>query len=162
VKCSGYEDGCTAAIKKCDLLSHEAACPLVPVNCEYCRKRIRKSALRAHYMSCEEAELECEMCHGVFKKKNYPIHVSALCEEGVMSCGRCSGTYKRKYKEYHDCVRHLQNVQKTMNEDIASLKEKVAEKDKRYYEFESRVMSELAEMKRMFETMKTSDSTALS
>jgi hypothetical protein len=60
-------------------------------------------------MSCEEAELECDLCHGVFKKKNYPIHVSALCEEGAMSCGRCSGTYKRKYKEFHDCVRHLQN-----------------------------------------------------
>jgi hypothetical protein len=73
-------------------------------------------------MACEEAELECEMCHGVFKKKNYPIHVNALCEENIMSCGRCSGTYKRKYKEYHDCVRHLQNCQKTLNEDIMVMK----------------------------------------
>lgn len=70
-------------------------------------------------MSCEEADVSCDMCHGIFKKKNYPLHISALCEEGVMSCGRCSGTYKRKYKEYHDCVRHLQNCQKTMNEEIA-------------------------------------------
>lgn len=58
-------------------------------------------------MACEENELECDMCHGIFKKKNYPLHVNALCEENVMSCGRCSGTYKRKYKEFHDCVRHL-------------------------------------------------------
>jgi hypothetical protein len=116
----------------------------VPVDCEFCRKRVRKSALHAHYMSCEEAEIECELCHGIFKKKNYPIHVSALCESGVMSCGRCSGTYKRKYKEFHDCVRHLQNCQKTMNEEIATLKEKVADKDRRYSDMEARMMGEIS------------------
>ena len=74
------------------------------------------------------------MCHGVFKKKHFPIHVSALCEEGVMSCGRCAGTYKRKYKEYHDCVRHLQNCMKTMNEEIQLLKADRDLRDKKFKE----------------------------
>jgi hypothetical protein len=98
-------------------------------------------------MACEEAELECEMCHGVYKKKNYPLHVNALCEENIMSCGRCAGTYKRKYKEFHDCVRHLQNCQKTMCEEIALLRERLVEKDKRVSELESRVFIELQELR---------------
>lgn len=105
--CSGKSDGCASILFKRDIQAHELSCPLVPVECEYCHKKVKRSAIRAHWMACEEAELECEMCKGIFKKKNYPIHVNALCEENIMSCGRCSGTYKRKYKEYHDCVRHL-------------------------------------------------------
>ena len=147
--CPGSVDGCTATLIKRELAAHETTCPLVPIECDFCHKRVRRSALRSHYMACEEAELECEMCKGVFKKKNYPIHVSALCEENIMSCGRCSGTYKRKYKEFHDCVRHLQNCQKTMTEEIGSLKEKLSEKDRRISELESRVFFEMAELRKM-------------
>lgn len=111
---------------KRDLSGHESTCQLVPIECEFCHKKIRRSALRSHLAQCEEAELPCEMCRGVFKKKHFPIHVSALCEEGVMSCGRCAGTYKRKYKEYHDCVRHLQNCIKTMGEEMQAMR---AERD---------------------------------
>lgn len=105
-------------------------------------------------MSCEEAELECEMCHGVYKKKNYPLHVNALCEENIMSCGRCAGTYKRKYKEFHDCVRHLQNCMKTMNEEILVLKEKLGDRDNKIKDIESRVFFEMSELKAMVEKMR--------
>ena len=76
------------------------------------------------------------MCHGLYKKKNYPLHVNALCEENILSCGRCSGTYKRKFKEFHDCIRHLQNCQKSMTEEVKVLKEKLNEKDKRINDME--------------------------
>ena len=49
-----------------------------------------------------------------------------------MSCGRCQATYKRKYKDYHDCVRHLQNQQKTMYEQIKSMKKEIDFKDKKF------------------------------
>jgi hypothetical protein len=100
-------------------------------------------------MYCEEVELSCEFCHGIFKKKNYLIHVNALCEEYVMNCGRCSGTFKRKNKEFHDCIRHLQNCQKTMGEDIQVLRQKLIEKDKKICELENRVFFEMADLRQM-------------
>lgn len=87
-------------------------------------------------MYCEEAEVSCEFCNGIFKRKNYLIHVSAVCEEYIMNCGRCSGTYKRKFKEFHDCVRHLQNCLKTTSEEISNLKKLINEKDKKISELE--------------------------
>jgi uncharacterized protein YukE len=53
-----------------------------------------------------------------------------------MLCGRCSGSYKRKYKEFHDCIRHLQNCQKTMGEEITQLKEKLIDKDRQLVQLE--------------------------
>ena len=106
---------------KREMLEHEKSCELVPIECEYCRKRVKRSGMKAHWMYCEEVELSCEFCKSLVKKKNYLIHVNALCEEYIMSCGRCAGTYKRKYKEFHDCIRHLQNCQKTMGEEIQQL-----------------------------------------
>lgn len=147
--CQGRGEGCTTVLIKRDIKGHEELCPLVPVECEFCRKRVKRSGLRTHFMSCEEAELECDMCKGVFKKKNYPIHASALCEEGIIGCGRCSGTYKRKYKEFHDCVRHLQNCLKTMTEEVHLLKDKIAERDKKYTDLESRVFYEMAELRKL-------------
>ena len=155
-ECSGKEDGCTTVLTKRELTQHEANCPLVPVECEYCKRMVKRFSLRSHYMACEEAELECEMCHGIFKKKNYPIHVNALCEENIMNCGKCSGTYKRKYKQYHDCVRHLQNCQKTMNEEITGLKKRLIEKDKRINELESRVFYEMADIRAQIELLAVS------
>ena len=46
-----------------------------------------------------------------------------------MSCGRCQANFKRKYKDFHDCVRHLLNNQKTMQEQIKNLKKDVELKE---------------------------------
>ena len=117
------------------------------MECDYCKKKVKRSGLRAHWMYCDEAELSCEFCQGLFKKKNYLIHVNALCEDYIMNCGRCSGTYKRKYKEFHDCIRHLQNCQKTMNEEIHQMKEKLIEKDRKIVDLERKVFFEMADLK---------------
>lgn len=72
--------------------------------------------------------------------------MNALCEENILNCGKCSGTYKRKYKQYHDCVRHLQNCLKTMDEEVATLKKRLGDKDKQISDLESRVFYELADI----------------
>jgi len=127
--------------------AHEASCPLVPVACQHCKRTVRRSGLHAHLLACDDAIVECELCHGLFKRRAYPLHVSALCEENVLTCGKCSGTYKRKYKQYHDCVRHLQNCLKTMDEEVATLKKRLSDKDKQIVNLETRVYYELADIR---------------
>lgn len=100
-------------------------------------------------MYCDEVELTCEFCNGTFKKKNYLIHVNAQCEEYVMQCGRCSGSFKRKYKEFHDCIRHLQNCQKTMSEEIIFLRDRLQDKDKRIADLEYTFTKQIAELKKL-------------
>ena len=50
-----------------------------------------------------------------------------------MTCGRCQASFKRKYKDFHDCVRHLQNQQKTMQEQIKAL---VRDNEKKDYKID--------------------------
>jgi len=64
-----------------------------------------------------------------------------------MNCGRCSGTYKRKFKNFHDCVRHLQNQFKTMGEEVTALKEKLVAKDRVIQALENRVFFEIQDLK---------------
>jgi predicted nucleic acid-binding Zn-ribbon protein len=46
-------------------------------------------------------------------------------------------------------VRHLQNCQKTLNEEVVELKKKLAERDRRLSDLESRVFFEMAELRNM-------------
>eukprot|EP00350_Pseudokeronopsis_sp_OXSARD2_P012675 CAMPEP_0170551118 /NCGR_PEP_ID=MMETSP0211-20121228/9143_1 /TAXON_ID=311385 /ORGANISM="Pseudokeronopsis sp., Strain OXSARD2" /LENGTH=204 /DNA_ID=CAMNT_0010858085 /DNA_START=69 /DNA_END=680 /DNA_ORIENTATION=+ len=136
LECSGAINGCSEVLSRSEMVVHESRCSYVPVPCDYCKKWVRRSGIKDHWKHCEDVELSCEFCNGVFKKKNYFIHVNVQCEEYIMNCGRCQGSYKRKYKEFHDCVRHLQNCQKTMNEEVQHLKRELSDKDKKILNLE--------------------------
>ena len=55
--------------------------------------------------------------------------MDAQCNENYIHCGRCQASFKRKYKDYHDCVRHLQNQQRTTQEQIKLMKQELQHKD---------------------------------
>ena len=73
--------------------------------------------------------MTCPHCMQQFPKKTYAIHVDAQCNENYIHCGRCQASFKRKYKDYHDCVRHLQNQQRTMQEQIKLMRQELQSKD---------------------------------
>jgi hypothetical protein len=79
-----------------------------------------------------------------------------------MSCGRCQANFKRKYKDFHDCIRHLLNQHKTMQEHIKLLKKELEVKDQacnqRIEKVESTFMAELALMKVKMQELKMGSS----
>jgi hypothetical protein len=108
--CPESEFGCTAKMKKFEIEKHlREKCVYAKIECMYCQKMYLKKDIRDHLMACDSAMQTCPHCKGQFLKKNFQIHVSAQCEENYINCGRCQANYKRKYKDFHDCVRHLQN-----------------------------------------------------
>eukprot|EP00347_Sterkiella_histriomuscorum_P008217 403345930 len=147
LECNAKEQGCDVRLKRKEMTTHKIICTYMPTQCDFCKLMVKRKEIQAHWMHCEEAELSCEFCHSVVKRKSYLIHVNALCEEFVMNCGRCSGTYKRKFRAFHDCIRHLQNCQKTMSEDIIVLKEMLITKDKKIKDLENKMFLEIREMK---------------
>lgn len=94
----------------------------------YCQKKFSRIEYRDHLTNCEDAELTCQHCKGQFPKKQFQLHQTAQCEENYMSCARCQANFKRKYKDFHDCIRHLLNNQKTMQEQINNLKKEIEQK----------------------------------
>ncbi|CDW72964.1 traf-type zinc finger family protein [Stylonychia lemnae] len=140
LQCQAHDDGCEMKLTRKDMIIHQKNCVFMPISCEYCNKPVKRRESEAHYKICEEVELQCKYCPSIIKRKNQMVHENAQCEEFIMNCGRCQGNFKRKFKEFHDCIRHLQNCQKTMNEEIKHLKDAVIDKDKRIADLESKML----------------------
>ena len=114
----------------------------------YCKLKYNRDVIRDHLMNCEEAELTCPHCKGQFQKKSIQIHITAQCEENFIQCGRCHANFKRKYKEYHDCVRHLQNQQKTMQEQMKQMRAELEIKESKIDVIEQTYKKEIFELNR--------------
>ena len=162
MQCQGRAEGCDALLLRSAVEAHQAECPFVPTECDFCKKLVRRAGVRAHLLNCEETEVECEFCGAAVRKKNYLVHLNAQCEEYVMSCGRCSGTYKRKFKNFHDCVRNLQNQCKTLSEAVGALKDQLHEKDKRLLALEKSVSSEIQALKQELQRLRSDNHLAAS
>lgn len=66
-----------------------------------------------------------------------------MCKEFSIRCVRCNRAFKRKDEDMHDCVRHLTNCQKNMNEEIKTLRQQLQETK----ETNQAILNELAVMK---------------
>ena len=115
--CPEKRFGCQERLKRSEIEKHvKEDCHFSKVECMYCQKRFLRKNLRTHLTDCDMALITCQYCKLQVLKKQMAIHQSAQCEEIYINCGRCQGSFKRKFQDFHDCVRHLLNQQKTMNE----------------------------------------------
>ena len=131
--CPNKPDGCNEKLLKSALEKHvKEQCQYTKIECMYCQEKFFRKDIRDHLMNCDEALLTCQHCKGQFPKKIFHIHQSSQCEENYMQCGRCQANFKRKYKDFHDCVRHLLNNQKTMQEQIKLLKKEMETRETKH------------------------------
>lgn len=142
--CPERWNGCKAKMRRGQIERHlHEECDFVQKECMYCSKKFAKQQLRDHLQECQAATLSCPHCKDQFPKSKHTIHVSTQCPENYIDCGRCQASFKRKYKDYHDCVRHLQNQQKTMLEQMKAMRKEIESKDAKVEELQQHFQTEL-------------------
>eukprot|EP01084_Bolivina_argentea_P296168 510036_1 len=80
-------------------------CPLLIIQCEYCKKSMKRYAMQKHDAICPEREILCtKNCKKLIKRKDMSYHVSNECEMTKLSCDDCKADVLRKEIKNHKSV----------------------------------------------------------
>jgi hypothetical protein len=75
-RCRYVSRGCTSAVRREALLSHQEECGFAPVQCSHdgCEATVNRQDLVSHQQACEFRSVTCNDCHEAMRQREYRKH----------------------------------------------------------------------------------------
>lgn len=139
---------CGRRLRFHSLDGHLGQCLHVLEHCSKCGTSVRRMDKERHVTVCPEELLTCENCNEQVSRQKYAEHLDRLCLETVISCpfqGCDAAPMKRRLVEEHyreDAFRHLNVMQKVLQEQLVLQSRLLKAKDDRILALETQMLQE--------------------